>query len=98
MTSSLNHPPFSKRVVRENRQVVGECAVRLDDLARDRSVQIADGLDAFDLAERLARFELAPTCGNSINTRSVNCFTAKSVMPTVASPRPCEPIRGSWHI
>src|ERR1700730_11234610 len=50
----LRHPAFAVGVFGNFRGIVEQLLVDLGDLAVDRRVKVADGLDGFDLAEALA--------------------------------------------
>ena len=58
--AELDQPARAVGVVGEELDVPGHLVVDLDDLAGDRGVQVADALDALDLAEALAGGEPGP--------------------------------------
>src|SRR5436853_101965 len=58
----LREPPRAERVLRERSLVVRETGVDLDDLARDRGEDLADGLHRLDLGELAFLLDLLSLC------------------------------------
>lgn len=54
----LDEPALAVGIAVEERRVVGECGVRLDDFAGDRTIDVTCGLDGFNLSEGITRVEL----------------------------------------